>query len=368
MGSRHRHVALFLVLLAAYAAALALSTGGAAQRGDDEARVLLVAESIVSDGDVDLRDEYRGRAYATFRPGTLEPGGTVINGRLREPHGIALAALVAPAYALGGAAGAELFLAALLALAFACAAALGTRLVPDPWPGRLALAVGLSPPALVGATTIAPAAPAALLVIGAAALALRVRERPRLRWTFWCAALVALLPWLALGLALPALVVALALARWLRRRQRGLAGFTALEVVLTSGVFFVALNDRLFGGPVPDAARPPGADPVGLWDTAHAVELVRSPVLVLVVLAGALLVRSRRRRLSVALPGQLDVEVAVGLLLALVLACALQPVAALPAAAALAAWAAPHAARISAVLVGLTAVGSVWLLTGGPLG
>ncbi len=367
MGSRHRRVGLFLVLLAAYAAALALSTGGAAQRGDDEARVLLVAESIVSDGDVDLRDEYRGRAYDEFRSGTLAPAGAVINGRLREPHGIARGALVAPAYALGGAVGVELFLAALLALAFVCATELGRRLVPDPWPGRLALAVGLSPPALVGATTVAPATPAALLVTGAAVLALRVRERPRLRWTFWCAALVALLPWLAIGLALPALVVAAALARWLRRRQRGLAGFTALEVVLTSGVFFVALNDRLFGGPIPDAARPPGADLVGLWNTDHAVELLRAPVLALVVVAAALLVRSRRRRLSVALPGQMDVEVAAGLLLALVVACALQPVAALPAAAGLAAWAAPHAARTSAVLVGLTAVGSVWLLAGGPL-
>lgn len=367
MGSRRRRLGLFAVLLAAYAVALALSTGGAAERGDGEARVLLVAESIVSDGDIDLRDEYRDRAYEDFHQGTLEPAGTLTNGRLHEPHGIALGALVAPAYALGGATGAELFLAALLALAFVCAAELGRRLVPDPWPGRLTLAVGLSPPALVGAATVAPAVPAALLLTGAAVLALRVREHPRLRWTFWCAALVALLPWLAIGLALPALVVALALARWLRRRNRGLAGFTALEVVLTSGVFYVAINDRLFGGPVPDAARPPGADPVGVWGLEHVAELLRAPVLLLVPVAAWLLLRSRRRRLAVALPWQMDVEVTAGLLLALVVACALQPVAALPVAAALAAWAAPHAARTTAALIAVTAAGSAWLLAAGPL-
>jgi len=362
-----RRLGLFAVLLGAYAATLALSTGGREERGTDEAHVLLVAESIVSDGDLDLRDEYRDRAYADFHDGPLEPAGTLTNGRLHEPYGFGLAALVAPAYAVGGALGAELLLAALLAAAFVCAAELGRRLVPDPWPGRLALAVGLSPPALVGAATIAPATPAALLVTGAAVLALRVREEPRLRWVFWCAALVALLPWLAVGLLLPALVLALALARWLRRRNRGLAGFTALEVVLTSGVFFVAINDRLFGGAVPDAARIPGADPVGIVGTEHAAELLRAPVLALVGFAAVLLLRSRRKRLAVALPGQMDVEVAAGLLLLVVLACALHPVAALPAAAALTAWAARHAARTTAALCGATAAGSVWLLAAGPL-
>lgn len=358
---------LVAVLVAAYAATLALSTGGREHRSTDEAHVLLVAESIVSDGDVDLRDEFRDASWRAFFDGPLEPTGTLTNGRLHEPYGIALGALVAPAYALGGAVGAELFLAFLLAVAFACAVELGRRLVPEPWPTRLTLAVAMSPPALVGATTIAPATPAALLLIGAVVLALRVRERPRLRWTFWCAALVALLPWLAIGLVLPAFVVALALARWLRRRSRGLAGFTALEVVLTSGVFFVAVNDRLFGGAVPDAARAPGATPVGVWDLSHVDELLRAPVLLLVPVAAGLLVRSRRERLSVALPEQLDVEVTAGLLLVLVVACALQPVAALPLAAALAAWAARHVPRAARVALVATAAGSLSLLVGGPL-
>ncbi|PTL60506.1 hypothetical protein [Paraconexibacter algicola] len=367
MGRWRRRLLLFAVLLGAYGATLALSTGGRDERTDDEAHVLLVAESIVSDGDVDLRDEYRARAWRAFTDGPVEPAGTLTNGRLHEPYGIALGALVAPAYALGGALGAELLLAALLAVAFVVAAGVARRLVPDPWPTGLTLAVGLSPPALLAAGTVAPATPAALLLIAAVALALRVRDRPRLAPTAGCAALVALLPWLAIGLLLPALVVALALARWLRRRSRGLVGFTALEVVLTSGVFFVAVNDRLFGGAVPDAARAAGAPPVGVWDLEQAGELLRAPVLALVLVAAGLLVRSRRERLAVALPEQLDVEIAVTLLLLVVAACVLQPVAALPVAAALAAWSARRVPRTTRGLVALTAVGSVWLLAAGPL-
>lgn len=367
MGLWRRRLGLFAVLLGAYAATLALSTGGREERRAAEAHVLLTAESIASDGDIDLRDEFADRSWEAFHDGPLQPTADLTDGRLHEPHGVALAVLITPAYVLAGAAGAELLLAALLALAFVVAAELGRRLVPDPWPARLALAVGLSPPALVGAATVAPATPAALLLVGAAVLALRVRERPRLRWTFWCAALVALLPWLAIGLVPAALVVALALARWLRRRNRGLAGFTALEVVLTSGVFYVAINDRLFGGAVPDAARADGVAPVGVHGTEHAVELLRAPVLALVLLAAVLLLRSRRRRLALAVPDQMDVEVAAAFLLALVVAGALHPVAVLPLAAPLAAWAARHAERATAGLVAATAAGSAWLLVAGPL-
>ena len=100
--------------------------------------------------------------------------------------------------------------------------------------------------ALVGATALA----------GAALLALRVREEPRRSWAFWGAALIGALPWIATELIAPAAVVALALTRWLRRRQRGLAGFIALEVVLTSGVVYITISDRLFGGLTPhDVAR-----------------------------------------------------------------------------------------------------------------
>jgi hypothetical protein len=60
----------------------------------------------------------------------------------------------------------------------------------------------------------------------------------------------------------PGLVVLVALARWLRRRQRGVTGLVAIEVLLTSAVVLITVNERLFGGLVPSAAEP-GAAPAG---------------------------------------------------------------------------------------------------------
>src|ERR671928_2120217 len=51
---------------------------------DDEAHHLVAAESIVSDGDTDLSDEYRARAYAPFHRGVLRPSARPLNGRLHE--------------------------------------------------------------------------------------------------------------------------------------------------------------------------------------------------------------------------------------------------------------------------------------------
>src|SRR4029079_19480813 len=82
------------------------------------------------------------------------------------------------------------------AVGFVLAAALARRLVPEPWATGAALVAGLSPPALIASTTIAPDAAAGTVIAGAALLARRVRERPRLLVAFWCAMLVAALPWL----------------------------------------------------------------------------------------------------------------------------------------------------------------------------
>ena len=63
-----RALALWAVLFAAYAATLGIDAAGRSDYGGDEPRYLLVAESIVSDGDIDLTDEFASRAYAEFHP------------------------------------------------------------------------------------------------------------------------------------------------------------------------------------------------------------------------------------------------------------------------------------------------------------
>ena len=102
--------------------------GPAGPQGD-EPHYLVMAQSLWSDGDLDLRDEFARREYAPFFAGTLQPHTSPRSpaGRIYSVHTPGLAALLLPAYALGGYTGARLFMSALAALT----AVLVYRLVRD---------------------------------------------------------------------------------------------------------------------------------------------------------------------------------------------------------------------------------------------
>ena len=387
-----RAAAVWFVLFAAYAATIGLHAFGSSQFGGDEPHYLLTAESLVSDHDVDLRDEYAGRAYRDWYPYVLERHGRLTNGQANEPHGLGFPLLIAPAYALGGPLAVQLLMAAIAALAFALAGALARRIVPEPWAGAATLACGLSPPALAYSTTVTPELTAGALLAFASLLALRVRELPRIRWVAGAAIALAILPWLGLSYALAATVVALAMIRWLRRRARGFAVLVTVEVLLFSAVMFVTINDQLFGGFTPTVADVPGrgiddlsaADVldraprlVGLWIDRSYGLLRWAPVFALAFFALWLLWRSVRDRLAQALREQREVEVAATLC---ALVCAAQVavaafvaptmvgfwfparylVPALPIAVGLVAWGLRHAPRAGAALVVVTGVASIW--------
>jgi len=398
-----RAALLWLVLLAAYATTLGLDATPQDRYSVPETHRLLTAKSLAEDRSLELSDEYAARDWATFADRPLVPTSPPRDGRLVEPQGIGFAALTAPAYALAGPRGVELLGAALLALAFTLSAALGRRLVPEPWATRAALAAGLSPPALAGATTVAPAAASAAILTGAVLLALRVREDLRLGTAARAAALVALLPWLGVRFLAPGAVVIVALARWLRRRQRGITGLVAVEVLLSSAVALVSVNERLFGGLVPSAADSEDV-PGGSAGVESATELLGrvpallgtlvdrdagllrwAPVLALTGVSLWLLVRSRRDRVALALPERIDVEVVAALLAAtvaagLVAAALAAPsirgpwlvpgdvLTVLPVAGALAAWGLRHAPRVGGGLALLSLAGSAWLVLGARLG
>jgi len=388
-----RAAAVWIVLFAAYAATIGLHAFGTSQFGGDEPHHLLSAASIVADRDVDLRDEYAAREYREWYPYVLERHGRLTNGQANEPHGVGFPLLIAPAYALGGPLAVQLLMAAIAALAFTLGGALARRVVPEPWASGATLACGLSPPALAYATTVTPELTAGAVLAFAALLALRVRELPRIRWVAGAAIALAVLPWLGLSFALAGTVVALAMVHWLRGRARGFAVLVTLEVLLFSAVMFVTVNDQLFGGFTPTVADDvPGrgiddltaadvADRaprlVGLWIDRTYGLLRWAPVLALAFFALWLLWRSRRDRLSQALPEQRDVEVAATLC---ALVCAAQVgvaalvaptmfgfwfpgrhlVPALPLAVALVAWGLRHAPRAGAALAALTVITSVW--------
>jgi hypothetical protein len=389
-----RAAVLWAVLFAVYAAGAGLPAAPGEDLSEPGAQTLLVAESVVSDGDLDLRDDYGARSWRVFYNGDLVPRAGPRNGRLLDPIGIAFPLLIAPAYAAGGPVAVQLFLAALAAIGFVLGAALGRRLVPDPWPTTAALVAGLSPPAVVAATTISPDAVAGTVVAGAALLALRLREAPRLVWAFWCAVLIAALPWLGARFGAAAIVVAAAAARWLRRRRRGLAGLVAIEIVVFSVVLYVTVNDNLYGGPFPAALlSQPGATGasgvlehleraprlLGLWIDQDVGLLVWAPFAALPFVAIWLLARSRRERLALAWSDQIDVEVTAtfyvlicGAMVAF--AAFLAPTiagpwfpghdlaAVLPVGSALAAWGLRRFPRAGRALAALTLLATVWVL------
>ena len=389
-----RTLALWLLLFAAYAATLGLDAFGASDYGGDEPHYLLAAESIVDDGDVDVLDEYAERAYAGFYPYELDRHGRAVEGRLNEPHGVGFPLLIAPAYAIGGAEGVELFLAAIAALSVALAYGLALRTVPDPWALAAALAVGLSPPFVAYGTAVYPELAAGAALAGAALLALRLRERIARGEAFVCFALVGALPWLGTKFVPAGVVIGALAARSLWRARRRTLAVGAVELSLFSAALYVAFNERLYGGPTPYAADFPGesatdaAFPGGYLERAYRLValfldreygLLRwAPLFALAVAGLWWLWRSHRERLGQALPGLraglLAADLcAVALGAQLLVAAFLAPtmfgfwfpprhlLAALPLAVPLVALGLRRLPRLGSALAALTVAGSLWL-------
>ena len=388
-----RATALWLLLFAVYAAGAGLHASPGEDLSEAEAHYLLLTRSIVDDGNLDLSDEYGAAAWRPFYGRQLLPlTGPRERGQL-EPIAAGFPLLCAPAYAVGGRIAVELWLAALAALGYVAAAAIARRLVPEPWATGAVVVVGLSPPAVVAATTIAPDAVGASALAGSAALALAARERPLARLTAWAGALLAALPWLAVKLAAPGAVVAAAVLGWCQRRGRVLVGLVGVEVALFSVVLFVSINDRLYGGLTPYAVLPAGVSPTGAHGLAAHLErwprllwlwagppqglLLWAPVCALAWVAAWLLHRSRRERLARVLAEQADVEATAAFLITITVAAILvaaffaptiagpwfaghELVIVLPLIAALSAWGLRRYPRVGAALCALTLAATAW--------
>jgi len=324
-----RAVAVWAVLFAVYAATIGMHAFGRSDYAGDEPHYLLTARSLLDDGDVDLVNQYATGAYGPFYPYTLDPHGSLTGGRLDEPHGLGFPALIAPAYAAGGAKGVELFLAVIAALGMALAYRLALRAVPDPWAIGATLAVGLSPPVLAYSTAIYPELTAGAALAGAALLAMQLSERPGRARTIGCFILIAALPWLGPRFVPAGLVVAVYAYLVLRRARRGLLALGGVEIVAFATAVFVGVNGRLYGGPSPLSAAAPGAGgtgadfPLGYMRRAYRlaallidreVGLLRwAPVLALAILGAWLLLRERRGGLARAIPTRRSEQAAAAL-------------------------------------------------------
>ena len=391
---RSRAVLLWLLLFATCAARLPRVAFLAAVSGGDEPHYLLAAASLVQDGDLDVADDYRTREFADFYPYELDPHGLTTGGRLHEPHGAGFPMLIAPAFAVAGHRGVELFLAAVAALAGAFAYLLARRVTPDPWALGAALAVGLSPPLVSYGTAVYPELAAGAALAAAALLALRVAEEPRTAPALGCFALLATLPWLGTKFVPAGIVIGGAAAFWILRAQRRLLVFWGAEIVGFSGLMYVLVNARLYGGPTPYAAEAGGETATDAGSAADLLDrsyrlaallvdreygLLRwAPVFALALLGAFLLMRSRRERLAAAVPGHRSVEAAAAVCAGalgaqLLVASFLAPtmfgfwfpprhlLAGLPMATPLVAWGMRRAPRAGLALAAVGVVTSAWL-------
>ncbi len=389
-----RAALLWLVAFGLYASTIGIAAFGTSDYGGDEPHHLLTAESIVEDRTPDLTDEYRSRAYSSYYPYAIQPRGVLTSNNLNEPHGVGFPLLIAPAFAIGGETGVELFLAALAALAVVLAYLLALRAVPDPWALGAAIAVGLSPPMLAYSTAVHPQLAASVALAGAALLALRLDEHPTRRASFACFLLLATLPWLGVQFALAAIAVGAMALRALRKAQRPWTTLVGLEVVAVSMAVYLSVNDNLYGGPTPHSAELGGETgtgasfPVGYLERAYRmaallidreVGLLRWAPVIALALAGAwLLLRERRGRLARAIPELRREEQAVTICALaagaqFVTAAFLAPtmfgfwfpgrnlIAVLPLCVPLVALGLRRLPRTGAALAGLTLVASVWL-------
>jgi hypothetical protein len=218
--------------------------GPAGPQGD-EPHYLVQAQSLLSDGDLDLDDEFTQREYRAFFGGTLDAHASPSSprGTLYSVHTPGLPALLLPAYALQGYRGAQLFVSLLAALT----GALVHRLVRDAT-GQAGLALAAwavltcVPPLPLYAVSIYPevvAAPATALFL------LTSRRDPGRLALAGAALAAAALPWMhPKFLPLAALGLGLTVARRGPRAWRAGAVLAFALSLAALFAFFYALYGR----------------------------------------------------------------------------------------------------------------------------
>lgn len=239
-------VALFVVLAVVYTASIGLrATRGASITGD-EPFYLLTTQSLLDDGDIDLRQQYERASYRAFfdHPEPLwRQAPPRPDGRLLSPHDPGLSVYLVPGFAVGGLRGAQVEMLLTAAAGFALAFVLIAR---ETGTSRLAwlatLAVGLTATAFVYATEIYPEVPAALCLV----LALLVLRAPVVTTSHavGLAVLVTALAWFGVKYV-PLGVLVAAVAMW-RGDTRGRLWLIGLGAV--SGIAYVWWHLATFGG------------------------------------------------------------------------------------------------------------------------
>jgi uncharacterized membrane protein YbhN (UPF0104 family) len=145
----------------------------------DEPFYILTTVSLLTDGDLDLVNDYALRRYRQFFDHADElwhQSGPTADGRVLSPHNVGLSVLILPAYAWGGLDSAKAFLGMIGGATVALSALLAYRATGRAGSSLLAGALlGISAPFFVYATQVYPEVPAAFLVTACAWLLLGSR-------------------------------------------------------------------------------------------------------------------------------------------------------------------------------------------------
>ena len=241
---------LFLLLSVAYAFSVDIRATRGASISGDEPFYLLTTQSLLDDGDFDLRNQYEERSYEEFfdhPDGLWRQSVSLPDGRLLSPHNPGLPALLAPGFGLGGLAGAQIQLllmaGATMALAFVLADRLTGRRLTS-W--IVTLAVGLTATAFIYSSEIYPEFPAALTLVLSLLVVTR-RHAYGIGDALLLAGLLTVMCWLGIKYApLAALVSGYFFLR------AGRAGRVALIVAgAVSTGFFTWFHLHLFGSVTP---------------------------------------------------------------------------------------------------------------------
>ena len=296
-----------LVLACSIAAAVALR-----ERipGGDEPHYLVITQSLLRDGDLQIANNHRRGDYLAYYPSVTPPDflqrGT--NGEIYSIHAPGLSLLLLPAFAVAGYAGAVIFVALLCAGAVVLFWRSSYALTSDAgasWAATLAVAFGA--PFFLHTFAIFPDPVGAVIVSAAVALLVRFETAERVpRWHLvGVGAVLSLLPWLHTRFSIVAGTIAccVALRLWHGpERARQMIDF--LVVPLLAVIAWLSYFWIIYGTPDPTAPYGNSQQNAASWifngltgllfDQQFGL-LANAPVLLMALVGAALLWRERPR-------------------------------------------------------------------------
>ena len=230
--------------------------------GGDEPHYLVITQSLLYDRDLAIENNHRRGDYQAYYPGDLAPDSIRPgrNGSVYSIHAPGVAALVLPAFGIGGYPAVVLFLVVIAAAACGLAWWLAWRVTgsrPAAWFGWAA--VVLAAPFLLETFTVYPDGPGAVVVLTGFWALLRAGwsdDRAAARWQPWFlhGLALALLPWLHTRFAvLAGTLGGLILVRIARAPNPVPKAIAFLAAPAASAVAWLFFFTILYGAPDPSA-------------------------------------------------------------------------------------------------------------------